>query len=225
MKTTFAFATIAAALAAGLANAGVSQVITQWNFNASSTDPSVGAGFAGLVGGVTSPGFNSGAGSSDPTQPGLGWQTTTYAAQGQESGLRGVQFNVSTVGFESILVSWDQRHSNTSSRWVQFQYSLDGVNFVDGDLFEATSGDTWFNGRTVDLASIAGAGNNADFAFRIVSVFGPAGGYQASNPTSNYAAGGTWRFDMVTVSGVIPTPGALALLGVTGIIGFRRRRA
>lgn len=229
------------------ANTASADVISQWDFNgtssatvaggASSPTASVGFGTASLVGGTTSTGFSSGAsngGSSDPaggSPPNFGWQTTGYSAQGFADDTAGVQFNVSTVGFASgIVVSWDQRHSNTSSRWVQFQYSLDGVNFTSaglagGGLFEGTSGDTWFNGRTVDLSSIAGAANNANFAFRVVASFDPAGGaYAASTSTATYAATGTWRFEMVTVAGEVPAPGALALLAVAGVLGSRRRR-
>lgn len=237
---------LGAALA--VATAASADVITQWNFNGSSntTVPggansptaSTGSGTASLVGGVTAAAqFGSGAangGSSDPAggaPPNYGWQTTSYAAQGFNDDQAGVQFNVSTVGFASdIVVTWDQRHSNTSSRWVQFQYSLDGVNFTSaglsgGGLFEGTAGDTWFNGRTVDLSGIAGVANNANFAFRIVASFGPTGGYEASTSTASYASSGTWRFDMVTVNGTIPAPGALALFVCAGLVGSRRRRA
>ena len=40
-----------------------------------------------------------------------------------------------------------------------------------------------------------------------------------------YAATGTARFDMVTVNGLVPTPGALALAGIGGLVAVRRRRA
>lgn len=234
-RTLTLAAAVAAGIVASLANAGIAETITQWNFNGPSAaeatlNPNIGFGAASLVGGTTAS-FASGAasgGSSDPAggaPPNYAWNVTTFAAQGLENNQRGVQFNVSTVGFESIVVSWDQRHSNTSSAFVLFQYSLDGVNFIDGDVFQATAGDTWFNNRSVDLSSIAGASNNANFAFRIVATFGPAGGYVASNPTSNYGTGGTWRFDMVTVAGVIPAPGAIALFGLAGLAGVRRRRA
>lgn len=239
---------IAGGLAAIVAATAGADVVTQWNFNGSSTSTvpggvssptaSTGSGSASLVGGTVGS-FASGTangGSSDPVNtspPNYAWGTTTYAAPGTGSGTRGVQFNVSTLGFDSVTVSWDQRHSNTSSRFLQFQYSLDGINFTSAGLgsqndgiFQGTSGDTWFNGRSIDLSSIAGASNNASFAFRIVAIFDPAGsGYVASNGTSTYAATGTWRFDMVTLNGnLVPAPGVLALLATAGILGGNRRR-
>lgn len=224
----------AALMAAGSANA---DTITQWNFNSVPADtststgtltPNIGAGVISLLNSVTTTGFNSGVGSSDTASDNTGFQTTTYAVQGAQNQLRGVQYNVSTVGFSDITVSYDLRHSNTSSRYEQFQYSIDGTNFTDFALFDGNVGDAWFN-RSVDLSSIAGADNNASFSFRVVAAFAPTtAGYLASNPTSNYA-GGTWRFDAVTVSGAtvaaVPEPESYALLVAgLGFVGFASRR-
>lgn len=235
-----ALSTVTVAALAGSANA---QVITRWNFNGGSTTtvpggttaptPSTGTGTAALFGGTTAS-YASGTangGSTDPvitTPANYGWNITTFSAQSANSGGSGVQFNVSTVGFSAIQVSWDQRHSNTSSRFVQFQYSTDGSTFTNfGSPFVGNAGDTWFNNRSVDLSSIAAVDNNANFAFRIVAVFDPSstpGAYAASNSGVNYAGTGTWRFDMVTVS-VVPTPGAAALMGLGALAATRRRRA
>jgi hypothetical protein len=132
---------------------------------------------------------------------------------------------VSTVGFSGVIISYDLRHSNTSSAHEQFQYSLDGTNFIDFALFEGNAGDTWFNNRLVDLSSVSGADNNADFAFRIVAAF-KDDGYVASNPASGYGTSGTWRFDMVTVQAA-PVPEAdsyALLLAGLGLVGWRARR-
>lgn len=236
-KTLFA----ALAVAALTLPAHASDVLTQWNFNSPIPDgntgtgtllPSTGAGSAALVGGVTAS-FASGAasgGSSDPAPTdNSAWNTTTYAAQGSGSGDRGVQFAVSTLGFMDVVVSWDQRHSNTAAAHAQFQYSLDGLSFLDfGAPFFATTGDAWFNGRSVDLSGVAGVADNDSFAFRVVAVFAPGTStYVASNPGSNYGTGGTLRFDMVTVSAMpIPEPGTYAMLlaGLLAIGLYTRRR-
>jgi len=158
-KIVFLVAALAAAPLAAQAD-----TLALWNFNSTvpdnststgSTLPAVGSGTASLVGGVTSPGFNSGAGSSDPeTSDDSGWQTTTYAAQGAGNKTRGVQFSVSTLGFENIVFSYDLRHSNTSSRYEAVQYTLNGSNWVDAATFDGNAGDTWFNLRTLDLSSV-----------------------------------------------------------------------
>ena len=38
------------------------------------------------------------------------------------------------------------------------------------------------------------------------------------------AAGGTGRVDNIVISAVVPAPGAIALLGLAGLVGGRRRR-
>ncbi|MCA1925195.1 MAG: FxDxF family PEP-CTERM protein [Thiobacillus sp.] len=240
MKHLALAVSLAAAFAAGNAQA---IVVTQWNFNSPTPDgntgtgtllPAIGTGTASLVGGVTAT-FASGdasGGSSDPaTGDDSGWNTSTYAAQGTGDKTRGVQFNVSTVGFNNVVINYDLRHSNTSSRYEQFQYSTDGVNFVDFAQFDGNAGDTWFNGRSVDLSGVASVNNNANFAFRVVSTFAPStSGYVASNPSSSYSTSGTWRFDMVTLNAA-PVPEAetyammLAGLGLVGFMAARRRKA
>jgi hypothetical protein len=221
MKQTFIRLLFTMTLTACLGWSLSAQVtISQWNFNGTSATtvpggvsaptPSTGGGTASLAGG-TSATFASGianGGSTDPvtTSPeNYGWNVTTFAAQSTGDKTRGVQFLVNTTGYENIQVRWDQRHSNTAPRHIQFQYTLNGGgNWTDlGVPFIGNAGDTWFNNRSIDLSLISGAADNADFGFRIVATFDPASGtsYAASNTSSSYATTGTWRFDMVTVSG------------------------
>lgn len=221
-----------------VAAASQAAVITQWNFNSvvpdgatgtGSSTPNIGAGSITLLNGVTNPSFNSGVGSSDPAaSDNSGFQTTTYAAQGADNGKSGVQFSVSTLGMQDIKVTWDLRHSNTSSRYSQLQITTDGSTFTNfGAVMDGNSGDTWFNNNLFDLSSVSAVNNNANFAFRVVAVFGPNGSYVASNPTGTYSSAGTYRFDMVTVSGTqaVPEPASMAVLGLGALAMARRKRS
>jgi hypothetical protein len=260
-------ALIALVAAAGSANAAV---VTQFNFNSNPSDantatgittPSTGAGSISTIGGVTNI-FASGDASGGSTDPNVGddsgFQTTSYPSASAGNETAGIQVFASTVGFTDISVSWDQRHSNTSSRFWAFFYTIDGSSWTRLSLSAANAnpgatpsagapastaglfggngtfsafdgsqtgaGDDWFNGRTVNLTGIAGVANNANFGFRVVSSFGSGSSYVASSG-GNYAGTGTARFDMVTVSGIVPTPGAAALMGIGGLVAARRRRA
>lgn len=197
--------------------------ITLWNFNGESDStvpggtsaptPAIGTGTASLIGGVTAT-FASGrasGGSSDTVStvpPNYAWNTTNYAVLGAENKQRGVQFNVSTAGYQGIKFSFDQRMSNTANNTYIVQYTLNGTNWVDAYTFtftpaETGTGDTWFNKRSVDFTEVTGLNNNANAGFRIVSAFDPVkNDYTAANSTKTYAVSGTVRFDMVTVSGV-----------------------
>lgn len=250
MKT---FLACLALVCSGAANA---VIIAQWNFNGESSGsvpggpnsplPSVGSGTASLLGGVTGA-FSSGivnGGSSDPVNtspPNFGWQTTNYPSQGQGSGTGGVMFMVSTADYYDVRISFDTRHSNTSSRWVRLDYTTDGGSSwvlgsaARGTIYEGTSGDTWFNLRSGDLTGQAGVADNALFGFRMVTVFGPASGpfddtadymqYFAANSTSNYSSSGTLRWDMVTVSGEpVPEPATMGALALGVAMLARRRR-
>ncbi|NJL14647.1 MAG: T9SS type A sorting domain-containing protein [Microscillaceae bacterium] len=203
-------------------------IITQWNFNSETPDantgtgnlsPSTGAGTASLVGGTTATfaSGDAGNGSSDPaTGDDSGWNISTFPAAATGSETAGIQFLVSTAGRSNIVFTFDQRHSNTSSRFVRVQYTLDGTNWTnftatgsgtqDG-LFVASMGDNWFNARTCDFSSITGANNNPNFGLRILSAFAPGtSDYVAAGNTSTYGTGGTWRFDMITIQEGAPAP-------------------
>ena len=231
---------LATALLLAITNVNAATV-TQWNFNSIVADgntstgtilPAFGTGTAVTIGGITTSfaSGDAGGGSSDPAiGDDSGWQTLTYAAQGQQDKLRGVQFNVSTVGFTGVSISYDLRHSNTSSRFEQVQYSTNGSTFTDIATFDGNLGDTWFKNRNVDLSAIAAVNNNAAFAFRVVGTFAPSTfAYAASSPTGTYGPSGTLRFDMVTVSALpVPEPESYALmlagLALVGAVARRRR--
>ncbi|MFN4242668.1 MAG: PEP-CTERM sorting domain-containing protein [Tepidisphaerales bacterium] len=240
MKLASKLVLAAAAVAVSAPLASASVILAQWNFNQSASMPvpnpyptAVGSGTLSLIGGVTvtlASGTANG-GSTDPvntTPPNYGYNVTTFPAQGTNDRTAGIQALVSTVGYLDIQLRWDQRHSNTAARHVQVQYTIDGVNFTDiGPLFVGTAGDTWFNGRSVDFSAVPGVDNNPNFGIRIVSAFDPGLGnaYVPSNSTSTYASGGTWRFDMLTISGtVIPEPATLGLLAPAVLVLGRRRK-
>jgi hypothetical protein len=225
------------------------------------TTPSTGTGAASLVGGlgaVFASGDASG-GSSDPTTgtptDDSGWNLSTgWNPANGTSQSQGAQFAVSTVGMENITVNFDLRQSNSSSRFSAFQYSIDGTSFttltndslitmgsdpnatptvgsVSNGIMSRSTGDRWLNNNSINLSSIAGVSNNANFAFRIVAAHDPLTSvFVGTNGGATPVAytGGTYRFDMVTVNGVtaVPEPASMAMLTLAGAsaIGYRLRR-
>ncbi len=195
------------------------QLIAQWSFDntnsLSSPLPSTGSGSAALVGGTTA--AWAGGSSTDTNAVNNAWNTTTYAAQGTGNKTAGVQFNVSTRGYQSLTISWDERLSNTGSKYVRLQYSTNGSDFIDGPVVTISAA-TVFQSKTNSLAGLPGVDDNPNFAFRVVAEF-ESTAIQTSNAnydtasTSSYGTGGTVRYDMVTVSGSpILVPSTLSVL-------------
>lgn len=243
LRLTNKVAVIAVGAALGISvpqGSAQAATLTQWNFNSIPSDanpatgtliPNIGTGTVSRVGGTTGTFATADDGGSS-TDPVLGddasLDTTTYPAATALNKTAGVEFKVSTAGQQNVQVIFDQYFSATSSKYSQFQYSPDGANFVDFGSLVVGSVNTWSNNNTFNLSSIAGANNNANFAFRIVSAFAPNNttGYEGTGGT--YATDGSWRFDRVTVNAnasppAIPTPTMLP--GLVGIgLGLLRKR-
>lgn len=213
---------VTVSLSALIAATAQSAVIVQWNFEAQSLNASTGSGTASLVGGTTSTFATGFAGTGT-----FALNTSNYAAQGTEDRTRGVQFSGSTGNYDSITLSWNERHSNTSANTVAVFATADGTNWTEVQVFTFTpaatgTGDVWYQ-RSVTLD--AAYANTANFGFRVLAAFAPGtSGYLASRSTSTYGPTSTLRFDDVTISGnLIPAPGAIALLAVAGLVTRRRR--
>jgi MYXO-CTERM domain-containing protein len=133
------------------------------------------------------------------------------------------QIAVSTVGFSDIYLAWDQTRSGTGPSNFRVDMSTDGTNFntilASYTVIQASTSGTlsWTTGGAVQsaftttISSIAGADNQATLVFRFVNL-------------STAQPAGTNRIDNIFVSsGPIPAPGAVALLGLAGLVARRRR--
>ena len=156
--------------------------------------------------------------------------TTTNARQGNPAGQalsiqggtgtanngRNITFAVSTVGFSNIVVSFATQGTSTGFNSNQFQYSLDGISFVDFSppYTPATAfGAVPF---VFSLAAIAGLNNNPNAAFRIV--FNGASSSTGNNRIDNIVIEGT-----SAASATIPEPTS-ALLLISGLGGLYRMK-
>lgn len=213
--------------------------IARWNFNdtnsfpATAPLPSEGTGTAALVGNTTAI-FASGTFSDPAYVAGItnfGWNTSDYPSQSTSNLEAGVEFRSSTAGYQDILLTWEQRHSTRASKYTRLQYTTDGVNFSNRDVFDMFVTNGSFVFCAADLSSIPGVNNNSNFAFRVVSEFeSSATGSGSTNyiptfGTTYSGAQGTIRFDLMSVYGntyvpVFPIPLNLARFGTNVVLSW-----
>ena len=135
------------------------------------------------------------------------------------------QVAFSTIGSAGLSISWDQTRSGTGPATFDALLSIDG-------------GATWTNllaGYSIVQAGLMGTGttswntvtNQPGFFTQTVAL-----GLDAENladvrvrfsSTVTTAAAGTNRIDNIMVTNNIPSPGAIALLGLAGLVARRRR--
>jgi len=168
-----------------------SQNITQWNFDninpANAMLPTTGTGTFTTIGGVVDNLTTNLMPAGNPSS-GKAYSIKTFPTTGTLSGTAGFQFNVSTLGYNDLInVTFDPRGSDTSSRFQQYEYSIDGGTTW---TILSNNGGTLTNSFTttpmVTLTMPTNASNQSGFAFRIVSIFNPIGTDYLAGRTNIY---------------------------------------
>jgi hypothetical protein len=129
---------------------------------------------------------------------------------------RNITFNVGTLGFSNIIVSFATQGTSTGFNSNQFQYSLDGISFVNFNAPFTPASAFGSVPLVFSLAGIVGLNDNPNAAFRIV--FNGASSSTGTNRLDNFVVEGT-------PSGVPePTSAILLLSGLSGLYRVRKRR-
>ncbi len=231
MNTPLSFLMTAAMVSLSVSvggNAFADSTLAQWTFE--SSVPTTAGPFAPEVGSGSALGFHAspsvvysnpvGNGSAESFSSNF-WSIGDY-----------YQFQVSTVGYSGINLSWDQASSNTGPRDFKLSYSLDGSGFTDHDdymvLANASPNPVW-NSSTAsstynisyDLSSIFALNNQSTVYFRLVDI----STFSANGGTVGTA--GTNRIDNFTVTAV-PEPETYAMflagLGLVGLLARHQTR-
>jgi len=199
--------------------AALADELAIWNFNDSDLNVDHGSGTLtsnfNVANLLFAAGTNNNARQGDAAGQGLSLQGGTSLANNGHN----ITLNVSTVGFSNILVSFATQGTSTGFNSNQFQYSLDGINFVDfGPPYTPL---TAFGTVPLvfSLVSIAGLNNNPNAAFRVI--FSGATTSTGNNRIDNIVIEGT----SATVEPVPEPATALLLLsGLGGLYKFKRKK-
>jgi hypothetical protein len=225
MKSILAAAVVAlTCLCAPVSNAAITLV--QWTFESNPPADLI----SGTTGGIPA---DFGAGSIIGSHVDSFTEWTTPDGNGSGNSLSATrwaandyfEFQISTVSFFGIQVTWEQTRNATGPGSFKLTYSIDGSSFVDISTYTVSSVN-WSSGSPAagssfgaNLSSIAAINDNSSVYFRLI----------ATEAGSDSA--GTSQIDDFIVS-VIPEPaewGLICAAGMLGVCGLRawqqRRRA
>ncbi len=239
MKTTFIkTAFVSAGLIAFGANATKAGLIADWTFETSLPSGTLGANSSSVN-------YSPEAGTQTATATCNGYHLLASSAVSSPAGNGSAhsyslnnwsvgdyyQFQVSTLGYTTISLTWDQTSSSTGPGNFVLQYSVNGTDFnnfgsgysvlqnglAPNASWNATTAVSAY-GESADLSSITAIENQSSVYFRLVDLNGltPSGGA--------VGAGGTDRLDNFTVTAVPePVNVALGILGASaGLVGLIR---
>lgn len=219
------FKGVASSIVLGWTMSGALQasiVVGTWDFNTADGDGMTGTLFTNDGNGQLEPvgngqlGFGYSSGSSDPSAENSVLQLVAPAGTAAGNAI-GADFGISTLGFQSIQVTFDFDHPPVSTEAFHFLLSTDnGTTWSTPVTLQPSNNGFWSHSYSVDLSSQLDAGNNFNLRFQFLG----------SLTTDAILDTVGFELDMVRVTGeasAVPEPTAVVMgLGLVGLAAARR---
>ena len=211
----------AAGLASIVASAASADVIAGWSMPTAVAASTTGAAY--MYGEANSGARASGSGlRGDHSNALTAW--TSPAGNGSTYALSSNAWNVgdyyqislNTIGYSGVSVAWEQTRSSTGPAGFEAVLSVDGGTTFSSLGSYTVNQVSWSATVPVTTSSFGYLASAADNQIGIIIRFKVV---TAGTSTTT----GTNRIDNIVVSGVIPAPGAVALIGLAGLVSRRRR--
>ena len=126
------------------------------------------------------------------------------------------QISLNTIGYSGVSVAWEQTRSSTGPAGFEAVLSVDGGTTFSSLGSYTVNQVSWSATVPVTTSSFGYLASAADNQIGVIIRFKVV---TAGTSTTT----GTNRIDNIVVSGVIPAPGAVALIGLAGLVSRRRR--
>ena len=126
------------------------------------------------------------------------------------------QISLATTGYFSVSVAWEQTRSSTGPAGFEAVLSVDGGSTFSSLGAYTVNQVSWNATVPVTTSSFGSLASAADNQASVIIRFKVV---TAGTSTTT----GTNRIDNIVVSGLIPAPGAVALIGLAGLVSRRRR--
>ena len=126
------------------------------------------------------------------------------------------QISMATTGYSSVSVAWEQTRSSTGPAGFEAVLSVDGGSTFSSLGAYTVNQVSWNATTPVTTSSFGSVASAADNQASVIIRFKVV---TAGTSTTT----GTNRIDNIVVSGSIPAPGAVALIGLAGLVSRRRR--
>jgi hypothetical protein len=129
------------------------------------------------------------------------------------------QISLATTGYSSVSVAWEQTRSGTGPAGFEAVLSVDGGSTFSSLGSYTVNQVSWSATVPVTTSSFASLASAADNQASVIIRFQVV---TAGTSTTT----GTNRIDNISVNGAVlpvPSPGAVALVGLAGLVARRRR--